>query len=141
MKCNNNFIDQDLLIINSSELNFIDFSNLDSNGEITDNTFEVGATYYLYEISDNEVKAIIATFIKEITLSHLNTNNLYFYIDSLQNFDYNFDFDRYSYFVFKYDNNQIDLTSGIRVNSITFNSRFFNSNIYNIIILEAVTKD
>ena len=138
---NNNFIDQDLLIINSSELNFIDFSNLDSNGEITDNTFEVGATYYLYEISSNNFNQSSATFIKEITLSHLNTNNLYFYIDSLQNFDYNFDFDRYSYFVFKYDNNQIDLTSGIRVNSITFNSRFFNSNIsqYNN-ITDSVTR-
>ena len=67
--------------------------------------------------------------IKDITLSHYTDNSLYFYIDSLENFDYNFEFDKYSYFAFKYDNNQVNLSAGIRIQSITFNSRYFNNNI------------
>ena len=128
LKCNNNFIDQDLLIINSSELNFIDFTNSD-NGESTDTTFEIGSIYYLYEISNNNFNLLSANFIKNLTLSHFTDTNLYFYIDSSENFDYNFEFDKYSYFAFKYDNDQVNLSAGIRINSITFNSRFFNSNI------------
>ena len=129
LKCMNNFIDQDLLIISSSEINFIDFTNPDSNGESTNNTFENGATYYLYEISNNNFNLLSANYIKDITLSHYTDNSLYFYIDSLENFDYNFEFDKYSYFAFKYDNNQVNLSAGIRVQSITFNSRYFNNNI------------
>lgn len=124
--CNNNFIDQDLLIINSSDLNFIDYND-NTNGESTTNPIEEGV-YYLYEISNNNFNLLSANFIKDITLSHIINNDLYFYIDSSENFNYNFDFDKNSYFAFKYQN-IIRLTQGIKINSINFNSRYFNSNI------------
>lgn len=127
LKCNNNFIDQDLLIINSTEINFIDFSNV-SSGENTENTIDVGV-YYLYEISNDNFNLLSASFIKDITLSHTSGTNLYFYIDSSETFNYNFEFDKYSYFAFKYETNRIKLQKGIKINSITFNSRYFNSNI------------
>ena len=126
LKCNNNFIDHDLLIINTSELNFIDFNN-SFNGENTNSPIDDG-TYYLYEISNNNFNFQSANFVKEITLSYTSGNNLYFYIDSSETFDYNFEFDKYSYFAFKYQN-IVNLRKGIKVNSITFNSRYFNSNI------------
>ena len=124
--CNNNFIDQDLLIINSSDLNFIDY-NSNTNGESTTDPIEEGI-YYLYEISNDNFNLLSANFIKDITLSHIIGNELYFYIDSSENFNYNFDFDKYSYFAFKYIR-IVKLTHGIKINSINFNSRYFNSNI------------
>ena len=127
LECNNNFIDQDLLIINSTELNFINFLD-NSSGENTENTIETDSIYYLYEISNTNFDFQSANFVKEITLSYINGNDLYFYIDSSENFNYKFEFDKYSYFAFRYQN-IVNLRKGIKVNSITFNSRYYNSNI------------
>ena len=139
LKCNNNFIDQDLLIINSTELNFINFLD-NSSGENTENIIETDSTYYLYEISNTNFDFQSANFIKEITLSYISGNDLHFYIDSSENFNYKFEFDKYSYFAFRYQN-IVNLRKGIKVNSITFNSRYFNSNIsqYNN-ITDSVTR-
>ena len=139
IECNNVLVDQDLLIINTLDTNYINFFNI-SSGETTDDSIEEGV-YYLYEISNNNFNLLSANLIKDITLSHIISDNLYFYIDSSENFNYNFDFDKYSYFAFKYELNRIFLTKGIKVNSTIFNSRYFNSNIsqYNS-ITDSVTR-
>lgn len=128
LKCENKFIDEDKLIINSTNTNFISYSNY-SYGEDTENPIDDYGTYYIYEISNNNFNLLSAIYIKSITISHIISGELYFFIDSSENFNYNFDFTTYSYFAFKFENDEINLEKGIKISSITFNSRFFNSNI------------